>query len=61
MTTMTKMQLFNKLEETRERQTNLEAALGRIRVDVMNIDFPGEHRETIDKVMKIVDNVMKNV
>ena len=61
MTTMTKMQLFNKLEETRERQTDLEAALGCIRVNIMNIDFPGEHRETIDKVMKIVDNVMKNV
>ena len=61
MTTMTKMQLFEKLERTKERQTNLEAALGRIRVDVMNIDFPGEHRETIDKVMKIVDNAMKSV
>ena len=61
MTTMTKMQLFEKLEQTKARQTSLEMALGRIRVDVMNIDFPGEHRETIDKVMKIVDNVMKNV
>ena len=61
MTTMTKMQLFSKLEETRERQTILEAALGRLRVDIMNLNFPNEHRETIDKVMKIVDNVMKNV
>ena len=61
MTTMTKMQLFEKLEQTKERQTSLEMALGRIRVDVMNIDFPGEHRETIDKVMKIVDNAMKSV
>ncbi len=61
MTTMTKMQLFEKLEKTRERQTILEAALGRLRVDIMNLNFPNEHRETIDKVMKIVDNVMKNV
>ena len=61
MTTMTKMQLFEKLEKTQARQTSLEMALGRIRVDVMNIDFPGEHRETIDKVMKIVDNAMKSV
>ena len=61
MTTMTKMQLFSKLEETRERQTILEAALGRLRVDIMNLNFPNEHRETIDKVMKIVDNVMKSV
>lgn len=61
MTTMTKMQLFEKLEQTKARQTSLEMALGRIRVDVMNIDFPGEHRETIDKVMKIVDNAMKSV
>ena len=61
MTTMTKMQLFEKLEQTKERQTSLEMALGRIRVDIMNIDFPGEHRETIDKVMKIVDNAMKSV
>tara|TARA_R100000008_G_scaffold51860_1_gene31270 strand:+ start:1792 stop:1968 length:177 start_codon:yes stop_codon:yes gene_type:complete len=58
---MTKMQLFEKLEKTRERQTILEAALGRLRVDIMNLNFPNEHRETIDKVMKIVDNVMKNV
>ena len=36
MTTMTKMQLFEKLEKT-------------------------QARETMDKVIKIVDNVMKNV
>ncbi len=61
MTTMTKMQLFEKLEKTQARQTSLEMALGRIRVDIMNLDFPGAHRETMDKVIKIVDNVMKNV
>ena len=61
MTTMNKMQLFNKLEEVRERQTNLEAALGRIRVNIMNLNFPNEHRETIDKVIKIVDTAMKSV
>ena len=56
MPTMTKMELFNKLEETKMRQANLEQALGRIRVDIMNLTFPGEHRETIDNVLKIVDN-----
>ena len=61
MTTMTKMQLFKKLEKTKERQANLERALGRIRVDIMNLTFPGEHRETIDNVMKIVDNAMKSM
>ena len=61
MTTMTKMQLFKKLEQTKERQQSLEKALGRIRVDIMNLTFPGEHRETIDNVMKIVDNAMKSV
>jgi len=61
MTTMTKMQLFKKLEKTKEREQNLERALGRIRVDIMNLTFPGEHRETVDNVMKIVDNAMKNV
>ena len=60
MTTMTKMQLFKKLEETKMRQKSLETALGRIRTDIMNLTFPGEHRETIDNVMKIVDNAMKN-
>ncbi len=61
MTTMTKMQLFQKLEETKKRQIGLERALGRIRVDVMNLTFPGEHRETVDNVMKIIDNAMKSV
>ena len=61
MTTMTKMQLFNKLEKSRERESRLERALGRIRTDIMNLTFPGEHRETIDNIMKIVDNAMKNV
>ena len=57
---MTKIQLFNKLEKSRERATRLERALGRIRTDIMNLTFPGEHRETIDNVMKIVENAMKN-
>jgi len=61
MTTMTKMQLFKKLEKTKQREQDLERALGRIRVDIMNLTFPGEHRETVDNVMKIVDNAMKNV
>lgn len=61
MPTMTKMELFKKLEETKLRETNLERALGRIRVDIMNLTFPGEHRETVDNVMKIVDNAIKNV
>ena len=61
MPTMTKMELFNKLEETKMRQANLEQALGRIRVDIMNLTFPGEHRETIDNVMKIVDNAIRSV
>jgi hypothetical protein len=55
------MELFKKLEETKLRQANLEQALGRIRVDIMNLTFPGEHRETVDNVMKIVDNAMKSV
>ena len=55
-----KMQLFRKLEESKLRQQSLEMALGRIRTDIMNLTFPGEHRETIDNVMKIVDNAMKN-
>ncbi len=61
MPTITKMELFKKLEETKLRETNLERALGRIRVDIMNLTFPGEHRETVDNVMKIVDNAIKNV
>ncbi len=60
-TANSKMELFKKLEETKLRQMNLEQALGRIRVDIMNLTFPGEHRETVDNVMKIVDNAMKNV
>ena len=56
-----KMELFKKLEETKMRQQSLEQALGRIRVDIMNLTFPGEHRETVDNVMKIVDNAMKSV
>ena len=59
--TMTKMELFTKLEETKQHQASLERALGRIRVDIMNLNFPGAHRETVDNVMKIVDNVMKSV
>tara|TARA_R110000782_G_C14528360_1_gene382016 strand:- start:82 stop:315 length:234 start_codon:yes stop_codon:yes gene_type:complete len=59
--TSNQMQLFKKLEETKIHQANLEKALGRIRVDIMNLTFPGEHRETIENVMKIVDNAMKNV
>ena len=61
MTTMTKMQLFKRLEKTKERQAHLERALGSIRVDIMNLTFPGEHRETIDNVMKIVDNAIKSI
>ena len=61
MPTMTKMELFKKLEETKLRQASLEQALGRIRVDIMNLTFPGAHRETVDNVMKIVDNVIKSV
>jgi hypothetical protein len=53
------MELFKKLEETKERQASLELAIGRIRTDIMKLTFPGEHRETIDNVMKIVDNAMK--
>ena len=59
--TMTNMELFTKLEETKQHQASLERALGRIRVDIMNLNFPGAHRETVDNVMKIVDNVMKSV
>ena len=61
MTTMTKMQLFEKLEQAKARQQSLEMALGRVRSDIMNLNFPGAHRETVDNVMKIVDNVMKSV
>tara|TARA_R110002074_G_scaffold178103_2_gene341654 strand:- start:187 stop:363 length:177 start_codon:yes stop_codon:yes gene_type:complete len=56
---MTKIQLFKKLEEAKLRQRSLESALGRIRTDIMSLTFPGEHRETIDSVMKIVDNAIK--
>ena len=59
MTTVTKIQLFKKLEEAKLRQRSLESALGRIRTDIMSLTFPGEHRETIDSVMKIVDNAIK--
>ena len=57
----TKMDLFNKLEKSKTRQQRLELALGMIRVDLMNLTFPGEHRETVDNVMKIVDNAMKSI
>jgi len=57
----TKMGLFNRLEKSKMRQQKLELALGKIRVDIMNLTFPGEHRETIDNVMKIVDNAMKSI
>jgi hypothetical protein len=60
MATMTKMQLFEKLEQAKTRQQKLEMALGRVRSDIMNLTFPHEHRETIDNVMKIVDNAIKN-
>jgi len=56
-----KLQLFQRLEESKLRQQRLEHALGRIRSDLMRLDFPGSHRETIDNVMKIVDNAMKSV
>ena len=61
MTTTNKMELFNKLEAAKERQRKLERAIGRIRSDIMNLNFPGEHRETIDNVLKIVDNAMKSI
>ena len=71
---MTKMQLFEKLEQAKtrqqklemalgqaqQRQRSLEMALGRVRADIMELNFPGEHRETIDNVMKIVDNAIRN-
>jgi len=57
----TKMELFKKLEESKMQQQRLELALGRIRVDLMSLTFPGEHRETVDNVMKIVDNAMKSI
>mgnify|MGYP003118850438 FL=1 len=60
MATMTKMQLFEKLEQATMRQQSLEMALGRVRADIMKLKFPHEHRETIDNVMKIVDNAIKN-
>ena len=60
MATMTKMQLFEKLEQAQQRQRSLEMALGRVRADIMEPNFPGEHRETIDNVMKIVDNAIRN-
>ena len=60
MASMTKMQLFEKLTKAQERQQNLEMALGRVRADIMNLNFPSEHRETMDNVMKIVDNAIKN-
>ena len=56
-----KMELFKKLEETKVRQHNLEQALGRIRTDILNLNFTGEHRETVDNLMKIVDNAKKRV
>jgi hypothetical protein len=61
MTTTNKMELFNKLEAAKERQQNLERAIGTIRANIMNLNFPGEHRETIDNVLKIVDNAMKSL
>ena len=60
MASMTKMQLFEKLSKAQERQKNLEMALGRVRTDIMNLTFPSEHRETMDNVMKIVDNAIRN-
>ena len=51
-TTNNKMQLFKRLEETKARTASLEQALGRI---------PGSHRETVDNVIKIVDNIIKSV
>tara|TARA_R110000796_G_scaffold49900_1_gene118505 strand:- start:80 stop:295 length:216 start_codon:yes stop_codon:yes gene_type:complete len=60
-TTNNKMQLFKRLEETKARTASLEQALGRIRSDIMNLTFPGSHRETVDNVIKIVDNIIKSV
>ena len=54
------MQPFEKLEQAKTLQQNLEVALGRVRSDIMNLTFAHEHRETIDNVMKIVDNAIKN-
>ena len=54
------MQLFEKLEQAQQRQRSLEMALGRVRAAIMELNFQGEHRETIDNGIKIVDNAIRN-
>ena len=54
----TKVELQDEISKLTSRVVRLQNSLGTIRRDLMTIKFPHEHRETMDRVMGVVDRVI---
>ena len=51
----TKSELMSEVTRLTNDVSKLRRSLGTIRKDVMTIKFPHEHRETMDRVLGIID------
>ncbi len=54
----TKTELINEIKDLTNRVSRLQRSPGTVRREVMKIKFPHEHRETMDRVLATVDNVI---
>ena len=54
----TKADLKKKIDQLELRVQKLQRSLGLVRKDVVNIVFPHEHRETMDRVVEVIDRAI---
>jgi type II secretory pathway component PulJ len=54
----TKADLQKKINQLELRVQKLQRSLGLVRKDITNIVFPHEHRETMDRVVEVVDRAI---
>ena len=54
----TKTQLLEEVARLNKRVARLQHSLGTVRREIMTVKFPSTHRETMDRVMDIVDKVI---
>ena len=58
---MTKIELQEKVSRLRDQNTELRRAIGLIRKKMGDVEFPGDHRPTVDKLVRVVDRVMQGL
>jgi hypothetical protein len=56
---------INRLKEENaklvQKSAKLEGVLGRVRANIMSLEFPREHQSTVDKVFQAVERAITSV